>query len=155
VAPSPEDRLTIEQLERRREDSSSALWLAPVLTMAAQAFLLQILSRESLGQAARASVLAAGLLSTVAALWSLLRARSREVLYSEAIADYLEQAGLPDVRPGALRRHLKKKEERSFRRIDRYLVAWADGDHLPMAYFFWAVALAAFIVADVVVYIAT
>jgi hypothetical protein len=149
-----EGQFTIEQLESRREDSSRAHWLAPVLTMAAQAFLLQILSRGSLCQAARASVLAAGLLSTVAALWTLLRARSREVLYSEAIANYLQEAGLPDVRPDALRQHLAKKEERGFRRFDRYLVAWADDDHLPMAYFFWAVALIAFIVADFFVYIA-
>jgi hypothetical protein len=81
-------RITIEQLELRREDSSRALWLAPVLTMAAQAFLLQVLSQGSICQGARAAVLVAGLLSTLAALWSLLRARSREVLFSEATASY-------------------------------------------------------------------
>ena len=149
------DRITIEQLERRRDDSANAMWLAPVLTMTAQAFLLQILSQAALNCFARGAVLVAGILATLAALWTLLRARSREVLFSEAIAGYLQEAGLPDVRPTALRGQLPtQQEEGLLRRLDQHLVRWADRRSLPPAYQVWMAALLAFIVADVAVFFA-
>jgi hypothetical protein len=147
-------RITHEQLERRRDDSAQAMWLAPVLTMAAQAFLLQVLSRNTLGQCARLGVLVAGVLATIAALWTLLRSHSREVLFSQTIASYVKNAGLPDVRPNELRQHLPKNGETGLKRVDRRLVRWADCDWLPPAYMVWGVALVAFIVADVLVYVA-
>jgi hypothetical protein len=153
VTNSKDREITIEQLERRRDDSAQVMWLAPVLTMAAQAFLLQILSRGTLGCVSRLAVLVAGVLATAGALWTLLRARSREVLYSETIASYLKDEGLPDVRPDSLRQHLPVGDKKCLRRLDQHLVHWADSDRLPPAYMIWASALVAFMVADVAVYI--
>jgi hypothetical protein len=103
--------VTLERLERRRGDSWQGLWLAPLLTIVAQAFLLTVLADERIGWLARAAVLLAALAANLAALWSLLRARAREVQYSEAIADWTAGSDgyHPDIRPAALARPRRKR----------------------------------------------
>jgi hypothetical protein len=171
--------VTLEALERRRQESSENMWLAPVLTMTAQAFLLQVLSKPSLGWLARVAVLAAGLAATIAALWSLLRAHAREVQYSEAIAEWTAGSGyIPDVRPSALHRPtrraatpdpppqdsgdgeaptqvLKDDKEHWVARWDRHIVWWGNPDRHPKAYMVWALALMVFLVADIAVLLAS
>jgi len=137
------------------------MWLGPGGTMAAQAFLLQVLANATLGWLSRVAVLAAGLTATAAALWSLLRAHAREVQYSEAIAEWTGASGyIPDVRPSALARPKRRsvppdappqdpgdgeaptrvlEREHWVSRWDRYLVWWASGDRHPRAYMvIWA-----------------
>jgi hypothetical protein len=65
------------------------MWQGPALTIAAQAFLLRVLTDRSIGCGARAVILTAGVLASLAAIASLLRLRAREVRYSEEIAALL------------------------------------------------------------------
>jgi hypothetical protein len=99
--------LTLERLERRRGETWPGLWLAPLLTIVAQAFLLLVLADEGVGWLARAAVLVAALAANLAAIWSVLRAHAREVQYSEAIDAELAAIAVgdyADVRPAALAR---------------------------------------------------
>ena len=148
---SQTDLATLQQLEQRRAENDRAMWLAPMLTMTAQAFLLQVLSGD-VPRLARGAVLAAGLAATFAALWTVLRGRSREVLYSETIAARLDELGMPDVRPEALR--LSPQRKPGWRKLDRILVSFAGRDIWPMPYICWAVALFLFAVADIAVFLA-
>ena len=99
--------LTLERLERRRGETWQGLWLAPLLTIVAQGFLLIVLGEEAVGWLARAAVLAAALVANLAAIWSVLRAHAREVQYSEAIDAELAATAVgdyADVRAAALAR---------------------------------------------------
>jgi hypothetical protein len=104
--------LTLERLERRRDETWQGLWLAPLLTIVAQGFLLIVLSDETVGWLARAAVLAAALAANLAAVWSVLRAHAREVQYSEAIdAEVAATADgdYADVRAAALARPSRRR----------------------------------------------
>ncbi|MBS1881198.1 MAG: hypothetical protein JST31_16925, partial [Actinobacteria bacterium] len=97
----------MQRLERRRGETWQGLWLAPLLTIVAQGFLLIVLADETIGWLARAGVLAAALASALAAAWSVLRAHAREVQYSEAIDAELAATAVgdyADVRAAALAR---------------------------------------------------
>ena len=99
--------LTLQRLERRRGETWQGLWLAPLLTVVGQGFLLIVLADEAVGWLGRAAVLAAALAANLAALWSVLRAHAREVQYSEAIDAELEATAdgdYADVRAAALAR---------------------------------------------------
>lgn len=99
--------MTVQRLERRRGETWQGLWLAPLLTIVAQGFLLLVLSDEGIGWLGRASVLAAALGACLAAAWSVLRAHAREVQYSEAIDAELAATAVgdyADVRAAALAR---------------------------------------------------
>lgn len=103
----PSELLTLERLERRRSETWLGLWLAPLLTILAQALLLGVLADERIGWLARAAVLVAALGAALAALWSVLRAHAREVQYSEAIDAELAataERDYADIRPAALAR---------------------------------------------------
>jgi hypothetical protein len=78
------DATFLAQLETRRAELAVAQWQAPGLTIAAQAFLLTVITNTAIPPTARAYVLAAGVVATFAAGMSLLRAHEREVRYSEA-----------------------------------------------------------------------
>ena len=79
-----------------------ATWRGPTLTIAGQAFLLNVLAIEGPSQIARAAILVAGLLTLVGASIALLHLGSRERLY--AVADRHAQRGTPSRRrPGASR----------------------------------------------------
>src|SRR4051812_42275893 len=99
--------MTLQRLESRRGETWQGLWLAPLLTVVGQGFLLLALADESVGWLARAAVLAAALGANLAAAWSVLRAHAREVQYSEAIDAELAATAdgdYADVRAAALAR---------------------------------------------------
>jgi hypothetical protein len=104
--------VTLERLERRRGETWPGLWLAPLLTLVAQAFLLGVLADENVGWLARAAVLVAAVAGCLAAIWSVLRAHAREVQYAEAIAAISSGASdgrHPDLRPSALPRPHRRR----------------------------------------------
>jgi hypothetical protein len=106
--------MTLQRLESRRGETWQGLWLAPLLTIVAQGFLLLVLSNENVGWLARAAVLAAALGASLAAAWSVLRAHAREVQYSEAIDAELAATAdgdYADVRAAALPRPRRRRPE--------------------------------------------
>jgi cation transport ATPase len=149
------DAALLEHLERRRHAYDQAMWQAPALTIAGQAFLLAVLTDQSVDRfVVRLLVLVAGVAAVFAAICSLARLRSREVLYSEAIAAHSEELGIGDMRPPALEEKLRDQLEsrledasRSERLIRRF------GDRLSGVYLFWIVALALFGVADLLAFL--
>jgi len=143
----------LDHLEQRRAGLDVAMWQAPALTFAAQAFLLQVLTNENVHWVARIFILAAGVASSVAALASLIRGRAREVLYSDALASYFEAFGLPDTRPARLPRKPLEREGKWHDR-DARIQAWSERRPVPM-YLLWSAALALFAVADVVAFALT
>ena len=148
VMPNP-TITTIEQLEQRRDDSARVMWLAPTLTIAAQAFLLQTLANSALSGFARVIVLLAGLAASFSALWTLVRARAREVQYSERIRECLEVLGLPRVDPASFG-EIKPKTARA---LDRRVIRFGAHRDWP-AFFFWGAALLLFMAADLAVFCA-
>jgi hypothetical protein len=127
------------------------MWLAPVLVVTGQAFLLQVLTVGSLGGFARAMILSAGIAASIAALVTLLRGRAREVEYSEAIAYYSEEMGFPELRSDLPRKQPESRGS-SWRRLDRRLGLKSLGRAVPPAPLPWAFALIVFIAADAAVY---
>jgi hypothetical protein len=110
--------MTLQRLESRRGETWQGLWLAPLLTIAGQGFLLLALADESVGWLGRAAVLAAALSANLAAAWSVLRAHAREVQYSEAIDAELAATAdgdYADVRAAALPRPRRRPPEPSSR----------------------------------------
>jgi hypothetical protein len=103
--------VTLERLERRRGDTWQGMWLAPLIAIVAQAFLLGVLVDENIGWLARAAVLVAAVATSLSAIWSVLRAHAREVQYSEAISEWTgESDGYhPDLRPSALSRPHRRR----------------------------------------------
>ena len=105
---------TLERLESRRGETWQGLWLAPLLTVVGQGFLLIALADENIGWLARAAVLAAAVGASLAAAWSVLRAHAREVQYSEAIDAELAATAVgdyADVRAAALARPRRRRPE--------------------------------------------
>jgi hypothetical protein len=145
----------VEHLERRRGELAAAQWQAPGLTIAAQAFLLQILSNDDVATRARWWILVAGVVATLAALFSLLRLRQREDMYSDAIAFYVGTILSKDPRPGD---HLPaaKLPRKGFWAWVHRGVRWVGGDRgYPGLQLWWGAALVLFIVADFVALCAT
>lgn len=104
--------MTLERLERRRGETWQGLWLAPLLTLVGQGFLLIVLADEGVGWLARAAVLLAAVAADLAAIWSVLRAHAREVQYSEAIDAELAATAVgdyADVRAAALARPRRRR----------------------------------------------
>jgi hypothetical protein len=149
--PGDRDQIKLKQLEQRRVNNDRAMWLAPVITMAAQAFLLQVISDPKVGFGGRFAVLTAGIAATLAAIWTIVRGRSREVLYSEAIQEQAVALGLDDVRPAALKRP-PRLGGLSWQSLDRRLALAADSGRWPIAYMVWTIALLCFIVADLAMF---
>jgi hypothetical protein len=141
-------------LEARRGLAEQAMWQAPTVTIAAQAFLLVVLTDDTVSGVARFWILVAGVAACLAAILSLIRLRAREILYSEGLAAACETAGVPDPRPHELERKPIAALHRADR-IDRGVQALARWSHLPAAYLFWIGVLVLFVVADVVAYGAT
>jgi hypothetical protein len=88
-------------LESRRSSADQGMWQAPTLTIAAQAFLLAVLTDPSVSERARLVILVAGIAACIAAILSLVRLRAREILWSEAIAYVCDKAGLPSPGPSS------------------------------------------------------
>jgi hypothetical protein len=149
------DRETLlDHLERRRSGLEQAQWQAPALTVAAQAFLLPVLTNQSISGAARAVILAAGFAAVIAAVMSLWRLRSREVMFSEVFAHYSEQL-MPDIRAGSElpRKPPAGRTARRFDKLDKRVQKWCDGFGPP--YLAWSFALMLFGIADLVAYLIT
>jgi hypothetical protein len=160
AAKRPGDRWTdpdraatfLGQLESRRSSIDQAMWQAPALTIAAQAFLLTVLTDSNVDDRARAWMLVAGVAACVAAILSLVRLRAREIEYSEAIAAACDKVGLPAPWPFGLDR---KPAEHKAGRVDRAVRSLGAWQRLPTVYLFWIAALMLFVVADVVAYYVT
>lgn len=120
------DVLLLDHLERRRAGYGDGMWQAPALTIAGQAFLLQVITNSEVGCAARAFVLFAGLVALTAAVLSLVRVLKREVEYSERITALFAANGGGDPTPP---QHAKVP------------VLWV-----------WVAALCSFFVADLVAF---
>jgi hypothetical protein len=126
----PDGRLRL--LEGRRLDLSSSMWQVPTLTVAAQAFLLQVLSNDDVGWSVALPIALAGAMASFAAGVSLLQQRSAERLHSREIARLAMSLGLGDPR----RKALLEKEGKSD--------AWWQ---VP-AIWLWLTTLAVFVIAD-------
>jgi len=137
----------LDHLERRRSGLEQAQWNAPALTVAAQAFLLPVLTNRGIDGWGRFVILLAGVAAVAEALFSLLRLRSREVWFSEVFAHYSDKF-MPDIR--ASRDLPRKPPERPPLWLDSRLQKW--GDRLGPPYFAWALALTLFFAADIVAY---
>ena len=150
-----QEAVLLDHLERRRAANDQAMWQAPGLTVAAQAFLLSVLADGSLAAWARLAVLLGGLAAIWAALIALLRLRAREVQYAEAFAIYSEAAGIPDIRPPALPKGQGGANAPTrTRRLDAWTRTWAVSDRLAAGHLTWSFALLVLAVADVAVFIA-
>jgi hypothetical protein len=86
----------VNLLEGRRAAIEQSQWQAPTLTIAAQAFLLAVLTDDAVPKSARWVILAAGVLACLSAMLALIRLRAREVLYSEAVSAACDTADLSD-----------------------------------------------------------
>jgi hypothetical protein len=139
------DRVLIDHLERRRSELAVAGWQAPALTMAAQAFLLIVLTDATIPTYARAFILLAGVIATIAAITSMLRLRAREQQYSEAIASHTKRLGIPDLRPF----HLPAEKSLP------WLLRAATSERWPKIHHWWPAALFLFVLADFVAFFAT
>jgi hypothetical protein len=146
------ERLFLEHLESRRGELAVAMWQAPTLTFTAQAFLLIVLTNDDVSTSARLAVLVAGVMATLVAIFALLRLRQREVLYSEAIAFYADKLKMPDPRPHALAEGGRIPVQNEGR-LDKWLREKARHEHFPTLHLSWVVALALFILADVVAFV--
>jgi hypothetical protein len=123
------DAALLDHLERRRNAHDQVMWQAPALTIAGQAFLLQVLANEGLECVARAFVLAAGIAATWAAAIAIFHLRKREVQYSKRITALTERIEIDDPKPQEF--------------------AWP----FPIIYW-WVIALGAFGFADAAVFVA-
>jgi hypothetical protein len=143
------DAVYLDFLDRRRAAAEQAMWQAPALMIAAQAFLLQVLTDTAVDWWGRVVVLIAGLVAIAAAAASLLRLRARELRFSEAFAVYSAAVGMRDVRPDKL--PAASEGEGWDGRARRA----GASDWLRHVYLFWVVALVAFGIADVAAFFAT
>lgn len=141
-------------LEGRRNALEQSMWQAPGLTIAAQAFLLIVLTNDTVDDTARLWILTAGVVACAAAILALIRLRAREILYAEVIAYVFDKNNLPDPRPHNLEPY-REASDRNPGPIDGILRAFGDWDHFPTVYVFWILALVLFGVADVVAYAST
>jgi hypothetical protein len=144
-------------LESRRAGVEAAQWQPPTLTIAAQAFLLFVLTDDRIGDDALLWILFAGVTACLAAILSIVRLRARELLYSEAIGYVCAQTAyeLPDPRPAFLVQNNMRKPVplRWWQRpLDRPVRSLGGQSFYPTVYLVWIAALILFIVADIFAY---
>lgn len=147
----------VRLLDSRRLGYEQTQWQAPTLTIAAQAFLLSVLSDADVSAVARTSILVAGVFACVAAAIALIRLRARELLYSGAVAYYAcEHAGLLDPRPFNLEDTQQPVPKGHRVGPTDQLFRWIGASRrLSGVYVLWIWALMAFVVADVITLICT
>jgi hypothetical protein len=132
------------------------MWQAPVIMIAAQAFLLQIVADEGIDWWARLIVLVAVVVAALAAGFTLLRGHAREVQFSEEIATDLDRSGIPGVRPPELEALAAPSAgDRVSQKLDHGVRKVLVSDRWPHAALWWAAALLAFGIADILVFFAT
>jgi hypothetical protein len=141
---------TLDLLENRRVAADQSMWQAPALTIAGQAFLLSVLTDETVGSTlVRTFVFAAGAAAAFAALAALFRLRAREVLYSEAIGKYCDHLGIADPRPRSLQQRFGEAALEGGGTAEKWLRIQAGRRWVfQHVYLLWALALLLFIAAD-------
>ena len=115
-------------LEGRRQELAGAMWQAPSLTFVAQAFLLGVLTRETVGWAVAIPIAAAGVIATLTAMYALVLLRDREVHFGERVRSLALGLGLGD-------------PNRTSRRSAAHVLEWKG-------WVLWEIVLGVFIVAD-------
>lgn len=121
-----------EVLEGRRIATDGQLGQMPALIVAAQAFLLTVLTRPELPARVRVAVAVAGIAATISAGVGTWQQRQREVALSERIAVHARALGLPELR--------RRGWDAPFRPFS--LGSWRG-------WAIWEAALALFIAADI------
>jgi hypothetical protein len=121
----------LELLEGRRLATDASMWQAPSLTLVAQAFLLAILTDDDVGWTVASFVAGAGVLACLTAILALWLLHDREYDFGERVRVHAEELrlGNPNRTP---------KDRSKWHPLE-----WKGRD-------LWSIALAAFIVADVV-----
>jgi hypothetical protein len=122
-------------LENRRLAIDNSIWQAPTLTLIAQAFLLSVLTDESVGWAVAAVVAVAGVVAVLAALLALWLLQDRELDFGRRVDMHARALGLGT-------------PNRQRRRHGRHVLEWKGR-------WVWGVVLVLFAVADVVALIVT
>jgi hypothetical protein len=84
----------LELLERRRLEIDATLWQIPGLTVAGQAFLLQVLVNEKTSHATAWLAAGAGILATAATGLALGHQVAREHRHNDAVAELADAQGL-------------------------------------------------------------
>lgn len=100
MAHRPEPRQRLELLERRRLQIDATLWQIPGLTVAGQAFLLQVLVNERTSDLTAWLAAAAGIFATIAtglALWQQVASERR---LNDTVAELAGREGLGKVGGG-------------------------------------------------------
>jgi hypothetical protein len=116
-------------LEGRRQEHAAAMWQAPSLTFVAQAFLLGVLTRESVGWAVAISIAAAGVIATFTAMYALWLLSDREGHFGERVKSSALALGLGN-------------PNRTRRRSAAHPLEWKG-------WVVWEIVLGVFVVADV------
>jgi hypothetical protein len=141
-------------LDRRAGANDAAMWVAPVVMLAAQAFLLQVLADDSIDWWARLFVLAGGAIATPAAIFTLVRGHTREVQYSEAVEFNLDRPGA--LRPWNLDEVPAPDSDDEPRAVtfDRWVREGVKTRGWLHAAYWWSAALLFLMVADLLVFLA-
>jgi hypothetical protein len=141
---SPEDHFRIvEMLEGRRTALAAEMWQPPALTLAGQAFLLQVLANTDLDWWAALPIMLAGVVASVTVWVSLAQQRDREVTHGEEIANRMaKDLGWPELR----RYELPSAPERKWKRV--HPQEWGTRK-------MWMATMFLFGAADVAVFVAT
>jgi len=124
----------LQLLEQRRLAFDAMMWEVPALTVAGQAFLLQVVTSDTVGWTVALPVAIAGVIASAATGLSLWQQGAAERLHSEEVAELAEEVGIGDPRRAAIVARRSGRAE-SWRLRGRTL---------------WYLTLAAFVVADVV-----
>jgi hypothetical protein len=138
----------LQLLEGRRLALDESMWQVPALTVAGQAFLLQVLTDGAVGWDVAVPVMLAGATASAAAGLSLLQQWDREQLHSTIVADVAQDLDLGDPRRKALKPEVKKPPKRWSRWWLSWLFEWR-------ALWFWVSTMVVFLVADIVALVAT
>lgn len=122
-------------LEGRRLAIDGFTWQGPSLTLVVQAFLLGVLTDDTVGWTVATAVAVAGVLACGMAMYALWLLHDREVHYSERVADHALALGLGDPR--------RARRPNGFHPLE-----WKG-------WLIWEGVLCAFVIADVIALIAT
>jgi hypothetical protein len=138
----------LELLEGRRLAADVQLWHGPTLVIAAQAFLLQVLTDPSLHVLTAVMVAVAGSFACVAAFVSIVQQGDRELTFSETVAAYSRDV----LHLGDPRRHVL---EAKLGQLDGVWPEWLVRGKVLKARRLWLLTLVALVVADWVAFAMT
>jgi hypothetical protein len=119
-------------LEGRRRDLQTSLTQIPSLTFLAQAFLLGVLTRESVGWAVAVPIAVAGVIATFAQIFVLVVVRVRVIRLHKRVRSRANELGLGEL-------------DLFYGRMRWWKLGWG----------LWPIVMALFIVADVLALVVT